>query len=216
MLFIGKSYYSIDTYEINKIILKNNQEIIINKLITVKTINTLPSIILNQSSKLGKINLNYEILDESKTIMCLRTDIVENDKVINSYYNYFNNQEINYNEIKENSVIKQYLLINNGAEIEELLICEYKTSAVDINKLQTIYYKLDLSLNNLSIDLETTNVKYDYLNVENKNLISSIEIISALINYKTIIILSGSLFLITFIYILIRKKIKNKKLNQLK
>jgi len=212
----GKSYYSIDTYEINKIILKNNQEIIINKLITVKTINTLPSIILNQSSKLGKINLNYEILDESKTIMCLRTDIVENDKVINSYYNYFNNQEINYNEIKENSVIKQYLLINNGIEIEELLICEYKTSAVDINKLQAIYYKLDLSLNNLSIDLETTNVKYDYLNVENNNLISSIEIISALINYKTIIILSGSLFLITFIYILIRKKIKNKKLNQLK
>ena len=176
----------------------------------------MPTIILHQTSKLGRINLDYQLIDNSKTIMYLKIEILRGDEIIKTYYNYFNNEKINYEEIEKNSIIKLYLGINDSININELLICEYQTDCENLEKLQQVDYKVDLSINNLLIDLETTNVKYEYLNVDNQNLISSLEIISALINYKTIIYITVPIFLFSFIYILIRKKIKNKKLNKLK
>ena len=211
--FIGKSYYSIDLYNIEKIILNNDQEIIINKILTIKTLNKLPSIILYQTSKLGTINLDYQIVDDSKTILYLKTELLENNQIQNTYYNYFNNEKSDYTQVSKDTTVKHYLGINNGNGVEEILICEYKIKTKDLNKIEKIDYQTDITINNINVDLKTTNATFEYLNVKEQNLLSTIEIISSLINYKTILYISLPLFLITFIYILIRKKIKNKKIN---
>lgn len=214
----GKSFYSIDQYQINKIIYYDNNyhELVINKIFTVKNLKPAPTINLQQEVNQNRISLKYQIEDEAQSIFYVKTEIYEQNNLVGIYQYNFNQAKVTYRlaTLPKNPIIKHYLVWHNGKNLESKLLCEYQSTAGNVNEFLTIEAKLDLTLTELVISIDANKTKLQKLTVENQNLLEKIEITASKIEPVKIILVCGILSILTFCYILVKirkKMVKNTK-----
>lgn len=208
-----KNYYDISNYYLDKIILENNEEVLINKNITIKTLKTNPIVTLNQSMDNNNIILDYEISDSDKSIMYLETNIYYNEEKFQTIVNYFNNDEnfILNNLPKENLKIEHLLIYHTGKNKKTLKLAEYNIEKLRKENLFELTYLVDSNLNKVTFKLNYKNLKLTNLLINNQNILNNINIPNILNNLSiNHLVIIGSFIVFSFSLIILKIKRKRK------
>lgn len=209
--------YKIEKYHLNKIILNNAEEIIIDEVVMIKTLKKELNITLDQSLNQDKIVLDYNISDLDKASMYLKTNIYENNKFIKTLINYFDNELSTMEQLnKENITVEHVLVYHNGASLKEVKLLKYDIDSFKKDFIYELKFNVDSSLKQISIYIDYKKVKLNNLIVNDTNILKNINLPNVLNDNKALyLIILGSFTVFSFSLVLlkIKRKRKNKQTN---
>lgn len=207
----------IDQYEITSINYYENdvlKQYLLNDLLLIRTLKNAPALLISESKEDKSFNINIDTVDDDQTLSYLKIVIYDNSKIIETKYNYFQEEKIRFNNIVINKPydMKIYLIYELGGndfyeeEIAKVNLTFVKESENTINinsniidnKVETI--KIEIINDKISfndITLGTKNITEKYQDDNNNNILIIISISTSFLLLITTVL----------IYIYKRKKI---------
>lgn len=160
--FNASEHYGIENYYIDKIIFEDKTELIIDKLITIKTVKEKPVIDIYYIDD----KIIYDVVDKEKAIIDLKIKFYQNDKLIKEEITYLDDYQLILPE--KNTKVEIYLLYEIGTnEIYEELLFNLDGSSRN-NKIPIfeIKYVIDDEIQQILL----TNIKTDNSNINTANI----------------------------------------------